>query len=299
MSLADIAGRADISAPKPRKVVNRAPAILLGPSLIFYTLMLALPFCGLVAAGFMTRSDSGLFEPIFTVSNYWAVFTQSYYLKAAWVTLRMSVVTSALCLLLAYPVAYWLAGTTMRMRKAILIVLMFPLLLSTIVRVYGWIVILGRRGLINQTLIDWGVIERPLNLMYTEWTVVLGLVSILIPYAIINITNTLLTIDPAYREAAAIHSASPWKVFTKVTLPLSKPGIVSAGLIVFSISMSTYLISLLLGGPRVKLLGNIVFDSISSFNWPQGAALSVVLVMLTLVTCSAFSRMLSIDHQKR
>jgi ABC-type spermidine/putrescine transport system permease subunit I len=248
--------------------------------------------------GFLTTSQTGLFDTVPTLANYRRVLTDGYYLGVLWTTLRISLEVTAWCLVFGYPTAYWLATASRRTRKIILLLLMFPLLLSTVIRIYSWIVLLGRRGLVNQILLDTGLITRPIGLLYQEWTVILGMISILIPFAIINMTNTLVSLDPAVREAAAIHGASGWQVFLKVTLPMSRPGILSACLIVFSVSMSTYLISLLLGGPRIKLLGNLVFDATSSFNWPLGAAVSVVLVLLTLGGSSAFSAILSTDRQR-
>lgn len=126
--------------------------------------------------------------------------------------------------------------------------------------------------------------------MYNQITVLVGLTSILLPYMIINITNTLITIDPALKEAAYAHGAGPVRAFLNVTLPLSRAGMVSGSVIVFTIAMSTYIISFLLGGPRVKLIGNLIFDATSSFNWPMAAALSVVLVVATTISCMAVMR---------
>ena len=278
--------------------VRTPAASLLFPSLAFYTALLAIPFLGLVVMGFLTTSQSGLFKAEFTLSNYVKVLLDTFYISIIWTTLRLSIETTALCLLFGYPVAFWLAEQSPRTRKIVILFLLFPLLLSTVIRIYGWIVVLGRSGLINQLLVSSGFVDKPVAFLYHETTVLLGMATILIPYSIVNITNTLITIDPALKEAGAIHGASPWRVFISVTLPLSRPGILSAMLIVFSVSMSTYLISLLLGGPRVKLLGNVVFDATSSFNWPLGAALAVVLVILTMISCSAAITVLSTDKQR-
>ncbi|CVI63603.1 ABC transporter permease (plasmid) [Agrobacterium leguminum] len=299
MSQVELASQPVVATPAGRAGQNRVRLLLIGPPLIYYIFLLAIPFASVVALGFATRSDTGLFDLIFTWSNYAVVLTDPFYWKIGWTTLRLSIVTTLICLVLAYPVAYRLAGLSMRARKIFLILLMFPLLLSTIIRVYGWMVILGRRGLLNQSLIELGLLSRPVSFLQTEWTVIVGLVSILIPYAVINIMNALATIDPMYKEAAAIHSASPFKVFVHVTFPLSRPGIVSGGLIIFSLTMGTYLVSLLLGGPGVKMFGNVVFDSINGFNWPLGAAVSAVLVLITLVTTSAFSRLLATPNMVR
>ena len=269
-------------------------AILLGPVLLFYALVLAAPSLVLWTVGFLQPSQSALFSRIFTLANYARAITDPFYLRILWVTVYVSVETTAACLVLGYPVSFWLAGKPASTRRTLLILLLFPLLLSTVIRVYGWIVLLGRRGVINQLLLETGVVDLPVAFLYHENTVVVGLVSILVPYAIISITNVLTTIDPAIGEAAAVHGAGPWQVFLKVTLPLSRPGIVSASLIVFSIAMSTYLVTLLLGGARIKFVGNLIFDATSSFNWPLGAALSAVLVLTTLLSCYAFTALMAV-----
>src|SRR5262249_2491440 len=152
------------------------------------------------------------------------------------------------------------------------------------------------RGLMNQLLIASGWTTDPMPLLYNEVTVLVGLTSILLPYMIINITNTLITIDPVLREAAAIHGAPPSKIFLLVTLPLSTAGVIAGSVAVFTIAMSTYIISFLLGGPRVKLIGNLIFDATSSFNWPLGAALSVILVVATTLTCFAMTQLLDSER---
>lgn len=273
-------------------IVWRHPGVLLAPSLLYYLVFLVLPAGLFCLVSFYQRSDSGFYDPIFTLRNYGSALGDSFYLGSLWLTLRLSLETTAICLLIGYPTAYQLSRLSTRTRKLLLIVLLFPLLLSTVIRAYGWIALLARRGLVNQLLLQTGWSEFPVPLLYAEPTVLLGLVSILLPYMVINIASTLVTIDPALGEAAAIHGASPWRTFLRVTLPLSRTGMVSGSVIVFTIAMSTYIISFLLGGPKVKLMGNLIFDFTNSFNWPLGAALSVVLVVTTTISCQAMMRLM-------
>lgn len=273
-------------------IVWRHPGTLLGPSLIYYLLFLILPAGLFCMVSFYQRSDSGFYDPIFTLRNYASALADPFYLGSLWLTLRISLETTLACLLIGYPAAYHLSRLAPRTRKLLLILLLFPLLLSTVIRAYGWIALLGRRGIVNQLLLQTGWTDASIPFLYTEMTTLLGLVSILLPYMIINVTNTLVTIDPALNEAAAIHGASPWRSFLDVTLPLSRAGMISGSVIVFTIAMSTYIISFLLGGPKVKLMGNLIFDATSSFNWPLGAALSVVLVVTTTLSCQALMRLM-------
>lgn len=263
------------------------PGFLLGPVFVYYVAVMILPAGLFLLVSLYHRSDNGFYDPIFTLKNYLRALGDTLYLNSLWMSFRISVVTTLSCLLLGYPAAYFIAKCRPGRRKLLLIALLFPLLLSTVIRAYGWIALLGRHGLVNEVLVGLGLIQSPIALLYTEGTVLLGLVSILLPYMIINITNTLVTIEPVLAEAATIHGAGPWQTFLHVTLPLSRAGMLSGSVIVFTIAMSTYIISFLLGGPRVKLMGNLIFDLTSSFNWPMGAALSVVLVVATMLSCQA------------
>lgn len=291
MSEARLAGP-PMDARRAAAAVWRHPGALLAPSVVYYLLFLVLPAGLFCIVSFYQRSDSGFYDPVFTVGNYASALGDLFYLRSLWLTLWMSLATTAACLLIGYPAAYLLSRLSARIRKLLLILLLFPLLLSTVIRAYGWMALLGRRGLVNQLLLQAGWTEYPIAFLYTDATVLLGLVSILLPYMIINIANTLVTIEPALSEAAAIHGASPWRTFLNVTLPLSRAGVTSGSVIVFTIAMSTYIISFLLGGPRVKLMGNLIFDFTNSFNWPLGAALSVVLVLATTITCQAMMRLM-------
>lgn len=265
---------------------------LLAPSFLYYTLFLILPSISFCIVSFYGMSSSGFHNGMATLSNYTSALGDRFYLRSLWLTVRISIETTALCLILGYPPAYWLSRRTPAVRKRLVILLLFPLLLSTVVRVYGWIALLGNRGVINQLLQSSGILEETVPMMYNHFTVLIGLTSILLPYMIINITNTLITIDPVLKEAASAHGAGPLRAFLNVTLPLSRAGMVSGSVIVFTIAMSTYIISFLLGGPRVKLIGNLIFDATSSFNWPMAAALSVVLVVATTLSCAALMKII-------
>jgi putative spermidine/putrescine transport system permease protein len=153
------------------------------------------------------------------------------------------------------------------------------------VRAYGWVAILGRRGVVNTALQQAGVIDFPMVLLFTPEAVVMGLLTILLPYMVISIANALATLDPRYEEAAASLGAGPIRSFIHVVFPLSAPGVASGALLVFLLTLSAYVTITLLGGPRSKLLVSLVYDSVVAFQWPQAAALAFVLLALALATC--------------
>jgi ABC-type spermidine/putrescine transport system permease subunit I len=169
-----------------------------------------------------------------------------------------------------------------RWRILAMIALMFPLMLSNVVRAYGWIAVLGRQGAVNSVLIGVGVIDAPLAMLYSIETVVIGLMTILLPYMIISIANALTSIDRAYGEAAQSLGANPWRTFIHVTLPLSSPGVAAGMQIVFFLTLSAYVTIALLGGPRFSLLVSLVYRSAMAFQWTHAAALAFVLLAVAL-----------------
>jgi putative spermidine/putrescine transport system permease protein len=170
----------------------------------------------------------------------------------------------------------------MRRRMIVMLLLLFPLMVSNVVRAYGWVALLGRRGVINTGLRDLGVIDVPLDLLYNTEAVVVGLMTILLPYMVITIANTLSALDRRYGEAAQALGAGPVRTFLHVTLPLSTPGVASGMLLVFLLTLSAYVTITLLGGPRSKLLVSMVYDSVVGFQWPRAAALAFILLVLAL-----------------
>lgn len=228
-------------------------------------------------------SATELYGAHLTLANYVAIFTDPFYLLILQRTLGTAAAILALSLLIGYPVAYVIARLPTTKRMLVMLLLLFPLMVSNVVRAYGWVAILGRRGVINTTLGDLGLIEAPLPLLYGTQTIIVGLLTILLPYMVISIANTLASTDPRYEEAAQALGASPARTFLHVTLPLSAPGIASGMLLVFLLTLSAYVTITLLGGPRTKLLVSLVYDNVVGFQWPQAAALAFVLLALALV----------------
>lgn len=228
-------------------------------------------------------SQSELYGHALTLQNYLGVLTDSFYLGIIRRTLGVAAVILALALLIGYPVAYFVALQPSRRRMVILLLLLFPLMVSNVVRAYGWVAILERRGVVNTTLRHIGLIDVPLDLLYTTGAVVVALMTILLPYMVISIANTLSALDKGYEEAAQALGAGPFRTFVHVTLPLSTPGVASGMLLVFLLTLSAYVTITLLGGPRSKVLVSLVYDSVTAFEWPRAAALAFVLLVLALI----------------
>lgn len=255
------------------------------PPVLFLTAFFVGPLVYLFYVSVHTPSGSELYGAGLTLANYAGIASDPFYLHVLARTLETAAVIMGLCLLIGYPVAMVMAKLPRRRREIASILLLLPLMVSNVVRAYGWVAILGRRGLVNVALGKLGVIDVPLALLYTPAAVVLGLTTILLPYMVISIANTLASLDTRYEEAAQALGAGPIRTFFHVTLPLSSPGVASGLLLVFLLTLSAYVTVTLLGGPPSKLLVSLVYDSVVSFQWPRAAALAFVLLVVALVVC--------------
>ena len=210
-------------------------------------------------------------------------FTDPFYLDILWTTLRVSLVSTAVSLLLGYPTAYYMARTTSRLKKVMVIVILFPFLVSAVVRSYGWMVILGTNGLLNQLLLGLGLISEPLKLLNTEAAVIIGMIHLLIPYMILSLVGVLQSIDPNVEYAAYSLGASPMTTFRKVVFPLSTPGIISGCVLVFTMSMTSYVTPKLLGGSKFRMMATMVVQEINvNFDWGAASAISYILLAVIL-----------------
>ncbi|HZQ61258.1 MAG TPA: ABC transporter permease [Casimicrobiaceae bacterium] len=257
--------------------------MLLVPPLAVTLLFFVAPVVYLFWVSLHAPSQSELYGHALTLQNYTAVLTDSFYLRIIERTLGVAATILAICLLIGYPVAYFIALQPPRRRMLVLLMLLFPLMVSNVVRAYGWVAILGRRGVVNTSLRDLGLIDAPLDLLYSTQAVVIALMTILLPYMVISIANTLSALDRRYEEAAQALGAGPVRTFLHVTLPLSTPGVATGMLLVFLLTLSAYVTITLLGGPRSKLLVSMVYDSVSAFQWPRAAALAFILLALALL----------------
>jgi len=218
-----------------------------------------------------------------TAENFRAVLARQY-LGAVWDTLLLSAATTLCTLVASYPVAYALARTrSSRVRSALLVLTLAPFFSGAIVRTYAWVLVLGN------TVVTW-----PVPLLFTERGVLIGLVHFSMPTMILLLAAALSHIDPVYERAASSLGATPARVFWRVTLPLSMPGVVSGCLLVFAWTLSAFATPELLGGGKVKMIANVVRDlALDSFNWPGGAAFAVVALAVTLSFLAAAGRLTS------
>lgn len=216
-------------------------------------------------------------------SDFADFFTDPFYLNILWTTVRVSLVSTLISLLLGYPTAYYMARTHSKLKNVMMVVILFPFLVSAVVRSYGWMVILGSNGLLNQMLQALGLISQPLKILNTETAVIIGMIHLLIPYMILSLVGVLQSIDPNIECAAYSLGANPVKTFTKVVFPLSLPGIISGCVLVFTMSMTSYVTPKLLGGSKFRMMATMVVQEINvNFDWGAASAISYILLAVIL-----------------
>lgn len=264
----------------PRRV---AGVLLVAPLALYMLAFYALP-----VAMMLLRS---LTDPSWTLENYRRMAQDTVFVAVFWSTLRTALVVTAGTLLLGYPIALALSRLRHGAAAIVLAVVLLPFWTSVLVRSYAWMVLLGRRGLINEMLISAGIIDTPLRMLNTSLAVDIAMVHILLPYMILPIASVLRQIDSALLRAAAGLGASPRGVFVQVVLPLSVPGVAAGVLLVFVLSLGFYITPALVGGPRDLMLSMLIAQQVDLLNWPYAACLSVALLAMTLLLILLFQRL--------
>ena len=229
-----------------------------------------------------------------TLDNYLFLFEDPYYVTIYLSSLKMSAISTVLCLLLGYPMAYFIARQEARRRNLLLLAVILPFWISFLLRVYAWIGLLNTNGVINNVLLAIGVIDQPLSLIYNDFAVYLGIVYSYLPFMILPLYANLEKLDLDLEEAAADLGARRWQVFIDVTLPLSFPGIVAGSLLVFIPAIGEFIIPALLGGSDTLMIGRALWDEFFiNRDWPVASAVSVVLLMILVLPMMWFQKVQS------
>jgi putrescine transport system permease protein len=224
-----------------------------------------------------------------TLDNYRFVLGDDLYLYTYLNSLQLAAVSTALCLLIGYPMAYGIARARPANRNLLLMLVVLPFWISFLLRVYAWMGLLGTHGTINGLLLWAGIIDEPLQMLYTEGAIFVGMVYSYLPFMILPLYATLERLDPALLEAASDLGGRPRQVFVDVTLPLSFPGIVAGCLLVFIPAMGEFVIPALLGGPDSLMIGRVLYDEFfSNRDWPVAAADAVLLLAILIAPIGLF-----------
>jgi spermidine/putrescine transport system permease protein len=258
----------------------RQPWILLSPALLVVTLLLFVPLIFIVVYSFWLRTATGADQAGFFLDNWQEALGDPFYRDILLHTLRIAAITTIVCALAGYPSAYFIARSKGN-KALLLLLLMLPFWVSYIIRTMSWINILGVSGALNSFLVWTGLVSEPIQMLYNEPTVILGLVHFLLPFMILNVYVSLEGIDRNLEDAASSLGATRIQGFREVTLPLSLPGLAAGGLLCFVLAAGTYITPLVLGGPSDAMFANLVFEAIiTQLNWPLGSALSLMLLVI-------------------
>ncbi|EKV30023.1 Spermidine Putrescine ABC transporter permease component PotB [Caenispirillum salinarum AK4] len=276
---------------------SRRPWLLLSPALGTLSFLLVAPLGFIVVYSFWLRTATGADMGGFHLDNWVEFFTDAFYHDILFYTVRVALITTILCAVVGYIPAYFIANTRMKNKALLLLLLMLPFWISYIIRTLSWINILGTGGAVNYVLMQLGIVNEPLQLLYNEPSVILGLMHYLLPFMILNVYVSLSGIDGNLVAAARTLGATPFGAFLKVTLPLSMPGLAAGSLLCFVLGAGTYITPLILGGPTNAMFANLIFEAIIiQLNWPLGAALSIVLLVVLGTVVTVYGRLMGLNQ---
>ena len=264
-----------------KKSFNATFWLLIVPVLLWLVLLIVLPHIDLLISSFQVKNSAGEME--FSLKNYFAFFNNDIYWGTFIRTAGYAIFVTILAFVVTFPVAFYLTKVISKKNAGFLILLLLiPLWVGELVTVYGWMVLLGDNGVINHFLISMGIISEPINMLYTDFSMVLGLLYMSMLFMVVPIMTTLESLDDSYIEAASDLGASKWTIFTKIIIPYSTPGIVSGAIIVFMLVIGDYLAPNILGGKSSLWFTEQIYSKfLQTFNWGEGAAFGFLLLLLS------------------
>lgn len=269
---------------------NLTAAGLLLPATIFIAIGLLVPIAILFRYSLNAFVPGRLMVDALTLDNYIKFFTDPFYLQVLWRTIRVAVACTFFCLIFGFPLAYVLARTQSRYKNLLVMAIVLPLFVGNAVRAAGWMVAFGSKGFVNATLMGVGAISKPIEIMYTEMAVVIGIIAVNMPFMVLTLQSVIEGIDRSVEEAAFSLGAPPGTMAMRVLFPLALPGILAGVILTFILAMNAYATPVLLGGPKFQTMGPLVFSTFAQQNnWPFGGAVSFILMMVTLLLTIASS----------
>ncbi len=256
---------------------KQSTILLIAPITILLVVVLILP---LLAVLLPTVFEGGAV----TLSRYIAFFQDPYYIKIFVRTLRIALVCTLVCMILGIPTAYFISRVSKKWRGILMSVALFPMLTNSVIRAFAWINILGKNGIVNQILSALHLIDQPLSMLYTEFSVLVGTIYLFLPLMIITLVGVMENIDNDMMEAAESLGASRLLSFFKVILPMSIPGIITGAVLVFTGAMTAYTTPQLLGGPKNMLLSTLIYQRAMTLNdWTGASVVALVMIVTTLI----------------
>ncbi|MFP6824925.1 MAG: ABC transporter permease [Pseudohongiellaceae bacterium] len=248
---------------------------LIWPAIILLILFILAPAVEIFRAS--------IFDPEFTTEHINRILERDIYLTILWRTIKVSLIVSILSALIAYPVAYFIVKRPRQQQFAFLFLIFVPMWMNVLIRTYAWMVVLGREGIINSTMIALGLIDESIQMLFTSGAVYVSMIQILLPIQIVTCYSAMTEIDFDLIRAARILGASPAQAMRKVFLPLSLDGTITGMIIVFMLSMGFFITPALVGGPTDLMLGNLIEMQVEQLNWGFAAMIAILLFFSTLI----------------
>jgi putative spermidine/putrescine transport system permease protein len=263
---------------------QRPHVLLLFLPVLFFFAFLVVPQLYMLAVSFFTYKPMEIFTTDITIENYMRFVKDPFYRRVLLYTVWLAFSVTFFSLLLGYPLSYFLARTRSSKKGFYIFLLLVPLMVGIIVRTYGWIVLLGREGLVNNILVGLKLTEAPVKILFTHTAVVIGIVEVLMPYMVLPIVSAIQKIPVSLEEAASSLGANRWYVFVHILIPQSLPGVLSGSIIVFTLTAGAIVTPALLGGPKIHTMGTVIYQlMISTLNWPFGSATSFILLVMEFI----------------
>ena len=270
---------------------SRGNAAFLAPLYLFTVIFLIGPFLYMFALSFLTRAETWGIVNEFTTGNYLKIL-KPLYLNTFTESLKLALIVTVLIVLVGYPFGYYMGKLPPKRRGRLLLLVMIPFYTSSLMRMYGWIIVFRANGLLDKLLLSLHVIERPLKLLYTYPAVVVGMVYALLPFMMLSVYSSVEKMDWTLVEAARDMGASPSAAFFTVTLPLTMPGLMTGVILSFVPSMGLFFVADILGGNKIVLVGNVIQEQLMKVHdWPFAAALSVILMLMMTVMIALYRRL--------
>lgn len=258
-------------------------SIFVIPIVVYSFLLILLPLIYVFFLSFCKNDAYGGIIYSFTLKNYFTIFDFTY-LRILFKSFIIGIVATFLCILISYPFAIILRTKSEKVRNLFTKLVMIPFLTNSLIRTYGWIVLLRRRGVINSSLLMLGIISKPLNLMYNDLGIIIGMTYTLLPFMILPVCSAVFKIDNSLIEAASDLGANKIQIFINIIFPQSKAGVFNGSLMVFIPAIGYFFISDILGGGKEMIIGNLIKNQfLVARNWPFGAAISIFLIVITFL----------------
>lgn len=267
--------------------------LVIGLPTAYFLALVAWPLFILLRMSFSQPERGRVFGSGFALDNYVELFSNPIFLETLVVTLRIGALAALFALLLGFPLALFIWRSSSAVRGLVIFITLAPILISIVVRSYGWMVLLSNRGVVNSFLMHIGLIDRPIRLIFNETGIVIGMTHVLMPFMVLSILSSLQTIDRSLEDAACTLGARPLRVNLDIVFPLVLPGVVAGVILVFILAVGSFITPVLLGGQLVMTLPILALQQFqTTFNWALGSAIATLLLVVVLCTTIVFERVL-------